>query len=185
MMTRTGVTSVGDAMGTPDDLRAYQDARDAGDLSLRVYCLIEYHFIDQMLAAGIRTGLGDEWVRVGAMKMICDGSISERTARLSQPYIGRPNDFGIHGRGRRTALPGRAQSPRSRMATGHARQRRRCHRHHAESLRTPATRNAAARSALPPGTLHRGQRFTGPADQGAGRDSRCRFRPTSTITAKR
>ena len=95
MMTRTGVTSVGDAMGTPDDLRAYQDAREAGDLSFRVYCLIEYHFIDQMLAAGIRTGMGDEWVRVGAMKMFCDGSISERTARLSQPYIGRPNDFGI------------------------------------------------------------------------------------------
>jgi predicted amidohydrolase YtcJ len=29
------------------------------------------------------------------MKMTCDGSISERTARLSQPYIGRPTDFGI------------------------------------------------------------------------------------------
>jgi predicted amidohydrolase YtcJ len=95
MMTRTGVTSVGDAMGTPDDLRAYQDARAAGDLSLRVYCLIADQFIDQMLAAGIRTGMGDEWVRVGAMKMFCDGSISERTARLSQAYIGRPNDFGI------------------------------------------------------------------------------------------
>jgi predicted amidohydrolase YtcJ len=48
-----------------------------------------------MLAAGIKTGFGDEWVKVGAQKMICDGSISERTARLSQPYIGRPNDFGI------------------------------------------------------------------------------------------
>jgi predicted amidohydrolase YtcJ len=60
-----------------------------------VYCLIGFQFIDQMLAAGIRTGLGDEWVRVGAMKMVCDGSISERTARLSQPYVVRPNDFGI------------------------------------------------------------------------------------------
>ena len=29
------------------------------------------------------------------MKLICDGSISERTARLSQPYVGRPDDFGI------------------------------------------------------------------------------------------
>ena len=95
MMTRTGVTSVGDAFGTPDDLRAYQEAREAGELIFRVYCLIGYQHIDQMLAAGIRTGLGDEWVRVGAMKMLCDGSISERTARLSQPYIGRPNDFGI------------------------------------------------------------------------------------------
>ena len=48
-----------------------------------------------MLAAGIRTGFGNEWVRVGAMKMVADGSISERTAWLSQPYVGRPNDFGI------------------------------------------------------------------------------------------
>jgi predicted amidohydrolase YtcJ len=95
MMTRSGVTSVGDAFGSPDDLTAYQEARDAGELSFRVYCLIGFQFIDQMLAAGVRTGLGDEWVRVGAMKMICDGSISERTARLSEPYIGRPDDFGI------------------------------------------------------------------------------------------
>lgn len=95
MMTRTGVTSVTDAMGTPDDLRAYQDAREAGQLKMRVYCHIYQAFMDQMLAAGNKTGLGDEWVKVGAQKMICDGSISERTARLSQPYIGRPDDFGI------------------------------------------------------------------------------------------
>jgi predicted amidohydrolase YtcJ len=95
MMTRTGVTSVTDAMGTPDDLRAYQDAREAGQLTMRIYCHIYQAYMDQMLAAGVKTGLGDEWVRVGAQKMICDGSISERTARLSQPYIGRPDDFGI------------------------------------------------------------------------------------------
>jgi predicted amidohydrolase YtcJ len=29
------------------------------------------------------------------MKLTCDGSISERTARLSEPYVGRPNDYGI------------------------------------------------------------------------------------------
>ena len=95
MMTRSGITSVTDAMGNPDDLRAYQDAREAGQLKMRVYCHIYQEFMDEMLAAGVKTGLGDEWVRVGAQKMICDGSISERTARLSQPYIGRPDDFGI------------------------------------------------------------------------------------------
>jgi predicted amidohydrolase YtcJ len=95
MMTRAGVTSVHDAQGSPEDLRAYQDARDAGDLSLRVYCLINSTHFDRMLAAGVRTGLGDEWVRVGALKLTCDGSISERTARLSEPYIGRPSDYDI------------------------------------------------------------------------------------------
>ena len=95
MMTRAGVTSVHDAYGSSDDLRAYQDARDAGDLSMRVYCLIGHWHIDRMIAAGVRTGFGDEWVRIGAMKMTCDGSISERTARLAEPYVGRPNDYGI------------------------------------------------------------------------------------------
>lgn len=95
MMAKTGITSVHDAYGSPEDLQAYQDANDSGDLLLRVYCLMGWMHIDKMLAAGIRTGMGNEWVRVGAMKMTCDGSISERTARLSSPYIGRPNDYGI------------------------------------------------------------------------------------------
>ena len=94
MMARARITSVHDAYGTPEDHR-HQDARQAGSLAVRVYCLIGSNAIDRMIAAGVRTGLGDEWVRVGAMKMTCDGSISERKARLSQPYVGSPGDFGI------------------------------------------------------------------------------------------
>jgi hypothetical protein len=95
MMNKAGVTSVHDTGGSPESLRAYQDARDEGELGLRVYCFIGIAHLDKMIAAGVRTGLGDEWVRVGAVKLMCDGSISERTARLAEPYIGRPNDFGI------------------------------------------------------------------------------------------
>jgi predicted amidohydrolase YtcJ len=95
MMSRAGITSVHDAYGAPEDLLAYQDSYKAGELSIRVYCMIGSAHIDSMIAGGIRTGFGNEWVRVGGMKLTCDGSISERTARLSKPYIGRPNDFGI------------------------------------------------------------------------------------------
>ena len=95
MMSRTGLTSVTDAGGSPDDLAAYQDARETGELPVRVYCHLRVGHLDRMLAAGVRTGLGDEWVRVGAVKLVCDGSISERTARLAEPYVGRPNDRGI------------------------------------------------------------------------------------------
>ena len=94
MMTKTGITSVGDALGSPEDLQAYQDARDRGDLLFRVYCFIHSRWIDRMIAAGVRTGFGDEWVRVGGMKQVADGAISGRTARLSQPYVGHPNDYG-------------------------------------------------------------------------------------------
>ncbi len=95
MMTRAGVTSVHDAGISPADYRAYQDAREAGELLFRVYCLIGGGSLDEMNAAGLRTGVGDERIRIGAIKLSCDGSISERTARVSEPYVGRPNDFGI------------------------------------------------------------------------------------------
>jgi len=95
MIARSGVTSVNDPQGSPDDLAAYQDAYAEGELSVRVYSFISQGFISRMLPSGARSGLGNEWVRIGAMKMVCDGSISERTARVSQPYVGRPDDFGI------------------------------------------------------------------------------------------
>ena len=95
MMAKTGITSVTDAGGTPDFLQAYEDAYEAGELDVRIYCMIRHIHIDKMIAAGVRTGMGNDWVKIGGMKMACDGSISERTARLSQPYTGRPNDYGI------------------------------------------------------------------------------------------
>jgi predicted amidohydrolase YtcJ len=95
LFAQAGITSAHDAGGGPDDLRAYQDAHERGELSCRLYTLIRYGSLDAMIAAGVRTGLGDEWVRVGAVKLTSDGSISERTARLVEPYTGRPGDRGI------------------------------------------------------------------------------------------
>lgn len=95
MMNKAGITSVTEAYGSPQSLIAFQDAHKAGKLSLRVYSLIGTSKVDTMIDAGMRTGFGDEWVRIGGMKITCDGSISERTALLSEPYKGRPNDYGI------------------------------------------------------------------------------------------
>lgn len=95
MLAETGITSVQDAGSTPEDLTAFQIARDRGLLKTRIYNSIRHGNIDRMINAGIRTGLGDKWVKVGYMKTANDGSISERTARLSESYIGRPDDFGI------------------------------------------------------------------------------------------
>ena len=95
MMTKSGVTSVTEAYGSSTFLKAYQDAYKADELSMRIYSMISYREIDKFIDAGIKTGFGDNWLRIGGMKITIDGSISERTARLSKPYIGRPNDYGI------------------------------------------------------------------------------------------
>jgi hypothetical protein len=95
MMAKSGVTSVTDAYGNQEFLKAYNAAYEADELSLRINSMIGYFEIDDMIEKGIKTGDGNDWVRIGGMKLTCDGSISERTARLSQSYVGRPNDFGI------------------------------------------------------------------------------------------
>jgi hypothetical protein len=95
MLARSGITSAHDALGGPEDIRGYQDAFEAGKLSVRVYALVRVADLDRMIAAGVRSGMGNEWVRIGAVKLMSDGSISERTARLSEHYVGRPDDHGI------------------------------------------------------------------------------------------
>ncbi len=86
MFVEKGVTSACDARGEPQTLQGAQDARDGGLLRVRLYNHIGVEKLDAMIAAGVHTGFGDEWVRLGAVKLFADGSISERTAWLSEPY---------------------------------------------------------------------------------------------------
>jgi len=68
-----GVTSVYD-MSSPDvAYRIYQELKDKGELPVRI--LISYRFTDvePLLRIGIRTGFGDDWLRVGAIKFHQDG----------------------------------------------------------------------------------------------------------------
>jgi predicted amidohydrolase YtcJ len=95
MFASKGVTSTCDADCDPHDVQGYQDARDAGELRFRVYCHIGAQFADRYIAAGIHTHFGDDMVRIGGVKQYADGSISERTAWLSQPYTGIPNYSGL------------------------------------------------------------------------------------------
>ncbi len=95
LMTAAGLTSVHDADATREYFVAYQDALAAGEMRFRVYLMAHPKLYEQFRAAGLRTGFGDDRLRLGGLKLYCDGSCSERTMRMSKPYAGRPNDYGI------------------------------------------------------------------------------------------
>lgn len=95
LMTAAGLTTVHDVLASKEDFVAYQDARAADELRFRVSILARPEFFATLVAAGIRPGFGDERLRIAGIKLFCDGSASERTMRMSKPYIGRPNDFGL------------------------------------------------------------------------------------------
>jgi predicted amidohydrolase YtcJ len=83
---RYGLTSVHHEGG---DLSALQDVRARGDLHHRVSYEASGRVLDSMLAGGIMTGFGDEWIKFGATsEHTVDGSFSERTMALSVPYPG-------------------------------------------------------------------------------------------------
>lgn len=96
-MAASGMTSTTDSWGTAEGFRAFQDARAAGELLTRLSYMP--HGTQPIYAAlkqaGLRSGFGDDWIRIGAVKYSADGSASERTMRMSTPFKGRPNDYGI------------------------------------------------------------------------------------------
>ena len=88
---RFGLTSVCHESG---NLYALQQVRARGDLLHRVSYEAEGPQLEALMAAGIATGLGDEWIRFGATcEHGADGSFSERTMALSVPYPGNSSGY--------------------------------------------------------------------------------------------
>jgi predicted amidohydrolase YtcJ len=94
---RAGVTSATEAgIRTAAELRAYQRLWRAGELPLRTYLMmIIDDTLDELISLGIQTGFGDDWLQIGPAKLFSDGSIGGRTARLRQPYLDEPDNYGL------------------------------------------------------------------------------------------
>jgi predicted amidohydrolase YtcJ len=83
---RYGLTSVHHEDG---DLFALQQVRARGELLHRVSYEPSGKVLEAMIAGGLSSSFGDEWIRLGATsEHTVDGSFSERTMALSAPYPG-------------------------------------------------------------------------------------------------
>jgi predicted amidohydrolase YtcJ len=89
-----GITSAGIAGGNPSTFRLMQELRDLGN-PVRVGFMFSAASFDELQSAGIQRGLGDDRLRITALKTFQGNSLSGRTAWLSQPYSDRPGYVGI------------------------------------------------------------------------------------------
>jgi predicted amidohydrolase YtcJ len=81
---RYGLTTVHHEGG---DLGLIQEVRANGDLHHRISYESSGQVLEAMISAGIRSGFGDDWIRLGATsEHTLDGSFSERTMALKDPY---------------------------------------------------------------------------------------------------
>jgi predicted amidohydrolase YtcJ len=95
-----GCTSVHDAGGLVGPaFGPCQDLVEAGQLKLRIYAFATVNSLQHpvlgLLGAGMRSRFGDERLRLGAFKVMTDGSSSGPTAATREPYASNGQDSGI------------------------------------------------------------------------------------------
>jgi predicted amidohydrolase YtcJ len=94
-----GVTTVHDIVRYAEPVRAYQELYKEGRMHARVSILprviesmIESKSLTQL---GLITGFGNDWLRIGGVKMSIDGGITGRNACFYEPYENDEHNHGI------------------------------------------------------------------------------------------
>lgn len=97
-LVRWGITSTVEPGATPLHFQALQRLREAGRLPLRMNLMPAWHGLHagmdegpemplRATAVGPRTGFGDQWLRLGALKLAIDGGLGSRSAWCSRPWL--------------------------------------------------------------------------------------------------
>src|SRR3989449_7740995 len=99
-MHRLGIVGVHSFVGTEayegaPSFAAYQRLHARGALKLRVWITLPVHALDHAVRAGLRTGFGNEWLRVGPVKIFADGTLGSQTASMLEPFDGQTGNTGI------------------------------------------------------------------------------------------
>lgn len=102
---RYGLTSLFSGTGDFESIKMYRDMSDKKILTCRIYQNIllktEGKISKESITEEVKkyegtTGSGDEWVRIGSLKVFLDGGILTGTAYLQEPWGAKANEiFGI------------------------------------------------------------------------------------------
>jgi len=89
---RRGVTGIHDVRLMADTdgagaFQAFQKLDDDGRLDLRCWLTLPGHDLDNIIGLGLRTGFGNDRLRVGHVKFFSDGGMGARTAWLIDPFL--------------------------------------------------------------------------------------------------
>jgi hypothetical protein len=89
-----GITSAGIAGGSPESFRLYEAVRDAGG-PVRMGFMYSQGSFSALQAIGLKSGFGDDRLRMTSIKVFHGNSMSGRTCWLSEEYSDQPGYFGI------------------------------------------------------------------------------------------
>lgn len=96
---RSGVTTIHEICRAREEFADYARLRERDQLDVRVVAYIRVveaqATLDGLVSAGLRSGFGDDWLRLGGVKASIDGMCALRNAAVYDPYPGEPANRGI------------------------------------------------------------------------------------------
>ncbi|HYH94080.1 MAG TPA: amidohydrolase, partial [Candidatus Saccharimonadales bacterium] len=96
---RVGIVGIHEMVREPIELGDYLRLREAGDLAIRVRFYVRSvessTQLEHLLRLGLRSNFGDDWLRIGGVKLSVDGWEVLGTAATYDPYPGEPDNTGI------------------------------------------------------------------------------------------
>ncbi|HUS69965.1 MAG TPA: amidohydrolase [Anaerolineae bacterium] len=92
----TGIHDCGSWQSVKDEsLSDYQEMIGRDELAVRVFMMLSRANLDEAIKVGLRSGFGDSYLRVGNVKLFCDGTLGSQTAEMIEPFVGQPDNKGV------------------------------------------------------------------------------------------
>jgi hypothetical protein len=85
-LAELGVSTIHDITG-PEQLEVFQELLRRGELTVRVYARPTLDKWEELRAAGIRHGFGNDWLKIGGLKGFVDGIMGNSSAHFYEPYL--------------------------------------------------------------------------------------------------
>ena len=90
-----GVTSVQHMVADYEDIAAYSELLEKGELITRIYAAPLISHVDDAAKIGIRHAFGGPYLRIGALKAFADGSLGSGTAYFYEPFLNQGENRGL------------------------------------------------------------------------------------------
>jgi predicted amidohydrolase YtcJ len=90
-----GVTSVQEMGSSAEDVGAYAELLERGELTVRISAAPPLARWEELARLGLRRAFGSPWLRLGALKAFADGSLGSTTAFFFEPYSDAPATSGL------------------------------------------------------------------------------------------
>ena len=90
-----GVTSVQHMGVDAEDVSAYAELLQRGELTVRIYAVTPIPEVEDLLKVGVRHAFGGPYLRLGALKGFADGSLGSSTAYFYDPFLNQGENRGL------------------------------------------------------------------------------------------